>query len=120
MLKSGFFFLIESLNHSQLVKCVITLWAIWTARRKAIHEEIFQSPFAIFKFIENFNNELSNQGLKTQTRSMGTPQRLTTPTWIPPIFEYVKINVDAAVARAGNRGVVAAICRSVDGHFMGA
>jgi hypothetical protein len=84
--KEWIFFLIESLNHSRLVKCVITLWTIWTARRKAIHEEIFQSPFAIYKFIENCNNELNNQGAKTQTRSMmGTPQRLRAPTWIPPI-----------------------------------
>jgi hypothetical protein len=95
------------------------LWAIWTARRKAIHAEIFQSSFAIFKFIENFHNELSSQGAKTQPRSMGTPQWLTASTWIPPICDHVKVNVDAVVARTGNRGVVAAICRSsVDGYFM--
>jgi hypothetical protein len=91
-----------------------------TARRKAIDEYILQSPFAIFMFIEYFINELSNQGAKTQPRTMATPDRLIAPTWITPTGDHVDINFDAAVARIGNCGVVAAICRSGDVHFMGA
>lgn len=33
--------MIDSLWHEDFVKMLVTLWAIWTARRKAIHEGIF-------------------------------------------------------------------------------
>jgi hypothetical protein len=71
-------------------------------------------------FIEIFINELRIQGAKTQPRTMVKPRRLIAPAWIHHTCDHVKINGDAVVARIGNRGVVAAICRSADGHFMGA
>jgi hypothetical protein len=37
-------FLIGSLTHTQFVHTTMALWAIWLARRKAIHEKIFQVP----------------------------------------------------------------------------
>jgi ATP sulfurylase len=33
--------MIDSLWHEDFVKMLVTLWVIWTARRKAIHEGIF-------------------------------------------------------------------------------
>jgi hypothetical protein len=41
-------------------------------------------------------------------------------TWIPPPDNFTKINVDAAVSKQSNRGVVAAICRDGSGQFLGA
>ena len=96
------------------------LWAIWSARRKAIHEEIFQSPFSIFKIIENFISDLSLVASPPRTRTAAQPVRVVAPRWIAPSGDYAEINVDAAVSRSENRGVVAAICRSRDGTFMGA
>jgi hypothetical protein len=32
----------------------VTLWVIWFARRKAIHEEVFQSPLSTHAFVEAF------------------------------------------------------------------
>jgi hypothetical protein len=49
----------------------------------------------------------------------GSP-RSSTPKWIPPQSDQVKINIDDVVARTKNCGVVAAICRSHDGHYIGA
>jgi hypothetical protein len=46
--KEWIFLLFESFLYDQLATTVIALWAIWSARHKAIHEEIFQSLFAIF------------------------------------------------------------------------
>jgi hypothetical protein len=43
--KEWIFSLIDTLSHEQFTKAVVTLWAVWSARRKAIHEEIFQRPF---------------------------------------------------------------------------
>jgi hypothetical protein len=37
------FDLMKSLPHDQFTRVVVTLWAIWMARRKAIHEDIYQS-----------------------------------------------------------------------------
>jgi hypothetical protein len=47
--KQWIFLLMESLTHAP----------IWLARRKAIHEEIFQSPYSIYKFICNFLEDLN-------------------------------------------------------------
>jgi hypothetical protein len=52
--KNWLFNLLESLPQDQFTRMTVTLWAIWTARRKAIHEDIFQSP-------------LSTHGLSTPT-----------------------------------------------------
>ena len=35
---------IAILTHNNLVRLVVTLWAIWHAKRKAIHEGIFPKP----------------------------------------------------------------------------
>jgi hypothetical protein len=35
--KQWIFSLINSLKHEDLIRCFVTLWAIWFARRKAIH-----------------------------------------------------------------------------------
>jgi hypothetical protein len=39
---------------------VVTLWAIWHARRKALHEGLFQSPLSTHSFIEKFISELDH------------------------------------------------------------
>lgn len=41
--KQWLFTLMDSLSHALFVKLAVTLWAIWAARQKAIHEGIFQS-----------------------------------------------------------------------------
>jgi ribonuclease HI len=55
-----------------------------------------------------------------RTRSPAQPVCGVAPRWIAPSGDYAKINVDAAVSRSENRGVVAAICRSSDGSYLGA
>uniref|UniRef100_A0A0E0LYL2 RNase H type-1 domain-containing protein n=1 Tax=Oryza punctata TaxID=4537 RepID=A0A0E0LYL2_ORYPU len=42
-----------------------------------------------------------------------------TTSWMPPPEGYLKINVDAAVSRSGNKGAVGAICRDTSGKFVG-
>jgi replication fork clamp-binding protein CrfC len=53
--KQWIFHLIEL---EDFVKVLVVLWAIWTARRKVIYEEIFQSPLSIFSFLTNYLHEL--------------------------------------------------------------
>jgi cell division protein FtsW (lipid II flippase) len=35
--KRWIFVIMDSMRHEEFIKVLVTLWAIWTARRKAIH-----------------------------------------------------------------------------------
>ena len=45
--KHWLFNMMDALSQMEFVKMAVTLWAIWTACRKDIHEIIFQSPQSI-------------------------------------------------------------------------
>jgi ribonuclease HI len=115
--KSWLFTMIKTLNHDDLTRCLVTLWAVWFARRKAIHEELFQSPLSTHCFVESFLRDLAmtKEKKKTPKKEEGTCLR-----WIAPPVGSVKINVDAAVRKHQNFGAVAAVCRAEDGHYLGA
>jgi hypothetical protein len=98
---------------------IVMLWAIWSARRKAIHEDIFQSLLSIYSFIIRYLAELELAQF-TKVLRMQVNSRTQAATWIAPSTGHMKINVDAAVSRHGNRGVVAAICRDEAGAYVGA
>ena len=56
--KQWLFTLMELLPHDKFVNMSVTLWAIWYAGRKAIHEGVFQSPQATHPFVQRFVEEL--------------------------------------------------------------
>ena len=91
--------------------------ALWKVRRKAIHEDIFQSPHSVNSFISNYLGEMRIINAKTSTQSTPTVRRSS--RWVAPTAGNAKINVDAAVSRRGY-GSVGAICRDQDGSFLGA
>jgi len=99
--KNWLFSLIESLPHEQFTQLTITLWAIWTARRKAIHEEIFQSPLSTHGFINSYLEDLKSIAKPpsgTPVHAVPVPRQAR---WIPPPRAIPKINVDAAVSKTG-------------------
>jgi hypothetical protein len=117
--KQWIFQMMSTLNHSELIQCFVTLWAIWFARRKVIHENIFQSPLSTYNFVESSIRDLEmaapvQQGLHRRRRDEPAPR------WIAPPTGYAKINVDAAVQKQRFSGAVAAVCRGQDGVFLGA
>lgn len=57
-LRTWLFGMFDTLPHVQLTRLVVTMCAIWTARRKAIHEGIFQSPISTHKFVSCYILEL--------------------------------------------------------------
>jgi hypothetical protein len=111
--------MIATLKHEERVRVFVTLWSIWHARRKAIHEQIYQSPLSVHAFVNQFIVDLA------QVRSPSSKQAAPGvsepgPVWIPPPTGVLKINVDAAVSKNTGRGAVVAIARDHEGMFMGA
>jgi hypothetical protein len=47
------FSMMNTLKQEDLTFCLVTLWAIWFARCKAIHEGSFQSPLSTHLFVES-------------------------------------------------------------------
>nr|TKW40920.1 hypothetical protein SEVIR_1G278800v2 [Setaria viridis] len=89
--------IISSLKHADLTRMVVTLWPISYARRKAIHENSFQSSLSTHCFVNNFIVDL--EMIKTVhavlvRRTQGIP-----PRWIPPPLGLVNINVDTTTSK---------------------
>ena len=93
-------------------------YGVHAARRKAMYEDIFQTPWSINGFIQSYIGELKAMwkpatASRTVTRSQPTH-------WIAPSVGLAKLNADAAVGRGGAYGTVGVICRNHQGLFLGA
>ena len=77
------FWLFESTSQRDLTRVLVTMWAIWWARRKAIHENEFQSPLSTMSFIKRFLEDL---GIVESQKIIPTPTPtvLRARTWLPP------------------------------------
>jgi hypothetical protein len=95
--KHWIFHMIETLPHDQFSRLAVTLWAIWTSRGKAIHEDIFYSPLSTFGFVNSFLKELNVLNDTAARAKVQCHNVREKPTWIPPPTAIPKINVDAAV-----------------------
>lgn len=116
--KQWLFMLMDSLSHDLFVKLSVTLWALWAARRKAIHEGIFQSPQTIYNIITRFIEELEVLKEHQPPPQVGTVTSAVTGKAKAPPQGHAKINVDAGV-RQGSRGTAAAVCRDSTGAYLG-
>ena len=56
--KRWIFAIMEILSSADFTQVLVTLWAIWYSRRRAIHESIFQSPMSTHTFIMRYIREL--------------------------------------------------------------
>jgi hypothetical protein len=105
--------MMETLKLEEFTRMVITLWALWHARRKMIHEDLLQSPLSTHHFIESFIQDLYVSVQKKGRKQGGN--KATAPRWCPPTAGECKINADAAVAKTACRGAVGVVCRSFNG-----
>ncbi|TVU21984.1 hypothetical protein EJB05_31656, partial [Eragrostis curvula] len=103
--------------HEDITRVVIRLWAIWHARRKAIHENQFQSPLSTNCFVERYISELDI--IKPPPKEK-KPTQPTRPRWIPPPGGFTKINVDASISKNSGICAAAAVARDGEGKFLGA
>jgi len=92
------------------IRILITCWAIWHARRKAIHEGVFQSPLSIMAKVNQLIQELETiNGIKPKgMKKYQTKQK--SQRWIAPEQGLCKINTDAADDRVGSKGAIATVC----------
>lgn len=116
--RNWLFNLDEQLSKEEYVKMLVTLWAIWKAKRDLIHENSYQSPFSTSKFIMNFIQELDMLSERDRERTGRAPRQ--TQRWIPPPAGHIKGNVDAAIYLEQNVCAAAAVLRSEEGDFRGA
>jgi hypothetical protein len=87
----------KSLDHACFVKMMVTLWAVWTARRKAIYEDQFQSPLNSFEFVKRFIKYLGEIA-PVRLNILPCPQRRV-GCWTKPLAGLMKLNVGGDVAR---------------------
>jgi hypothetical protein len=112
--------MLNTLSHSQRTRVVVILWAIWHARRKATHEEIYQSPLSTKCFIDRYIEELaamqSEQPKGKVALVIGNPK----PRWLASPEVMMKINVDASVSKNLKVASVVVVARDTAGSFLGA
>jgi hypothetical protein len=46
--------IITTLKHEDLTRVLVTLWAIWYAKRQDVYENSFQSPLYMHCFVKSF------------------------------------------------------------------
>jgi ribonuclease HI len=109
--------MIKSLSQTEVTQVVVTMWALWHARRKIIHEGLFQSPLSTHCFIRRFIVDLEVLAHAPSSTSERGPMA---PRWIPPPSGVAKVNVDAVVSKNFSIAVIAAVARSTAGEFLGA
>jgi hypothetical protein len=112
--------IMQTLPQEQVTRVVVRLWAIWYARRQAIHENKFQSPLSTNCFVEKFISELGmiKKLVREQNRQRIHPT--TRSQWIPPPSDMTKVNVDVALSKNSGICSVAGIARDGEGRFLGA
>jgi hypothetical protein len=113
-------FMCCDIPHVEGKQILTASWAIWNARRKAIHEGIFQSPFSIVAMVNRLIQEFDFVKGFEFKGCIKPHSKSRTQRWIAPERDMCKINVDAAVGRASSKGTVAAVCQSSQGHFVAA
>ena len=130
----------DTLNTDDLARALVTMWAIWWARRRAIHDDQFQSPLSTHIFVNKYLVELEMLPKKcTQQKARAANPRdlhvnardLHVNTglqvepaagigWLPPESHDFKINVDGGFSKIGDRAASAAVCRDKGGKYIGA
>lgn len=56
--KNWLFAMYEDLSDEDFTAMIVKLWVFWCAHIKAIHGDIFQSPYSTYCFIETFLKEI--------------------------------------------------------------
>lgn len=100
---------IKSLPHADFIRVLVTLRAIWHSRRKALHEQTFQSTQSTHHVIQRYIAEIEVYK-PTVIGGRQAQQRPATFRWLPPPLGVARIRVHGAVSRQNSEGSVSAVC----------
>jgi len=109
--------MIEILPQEDVIRVAVTLWAIWYARRKAIHENVYQSPLSTHNFVDKLVSEIGEEAHVQRPQARVRERRTAS---IVPSSGFIKINVNATLSKNVSMASTATIGRDEDGCFMGA
>jgi hypothetical protein len=118
MTKQWLFSMIETMKKEDQVRMLVTLCAIWHARRKVTHEDLFQSPMSTVIFVEKFLSNLEACSVSSEVGQGKRPARKAKGGCIEPMAGRTNMNVDAAVAKSDVKGSVGVVCRSREGVYL--
>lgn len=120
-MRDWLFHLLETTPHEEYVEILLMLWAIWTARRKAIHKAIYQSPVTVRGFVTSLLEELQLVTDQKQSKQELGAKKKHQPSqaWIAPPLNFMKLNVDGGVAKVQGKGAAVVVCRSAEGVYQG-
>ncbi|KAK5817793.1 hypothetical protein PVK06_022721 [Gossypium arboreum] len=105
-----FTWIVLTSNTEDCQKFICAIWAIWSARKKWVHEGQKQSGKEVAKFILQYLQELKD--IK-QTQVTSKPSN---NNWRPPGKCYYKINFDVAVDLKTNKSCLGIIVRDYKGN----
>ncbi|XP_056695682.1 uncharacterized protein [Spinacia oleracea] len=102
-------------NRAWKVMFITSIWHVWIARNKTVFELKVSKPFSIYNALFIDHASISYILQVKETPVIRAPK----PTWYPPTYDYLKLNVDGSwkdLNEAGGGGVF----RGVSGNwYMG-
>lgn len=79
-------------NHSWKVLFSVAMWHIWITRNKTVFEMKVVKPFSIFNALFMDHASISHTLQGKEKAADKTPK----PTWFPPTYDFLKLNVDGS------------------------
>ncbi|MBA0735412.1 hypothetical protein Gogos_019263 [Gossypium gossypioides] len=92
----------------------ITIWAIWFAHNKLLHERKTQSTEEVITFIQGYGRDY-----KEMTGMLKHPKPRALIKWEPPPMDWLKVNADTGFFEANHHAVSGFLIRNDDGNLMG-
>ncbi|GMJ14222.1 hypothetical protein HRI_005091400 [Hibiscus trionum] len=105
----------ESLNDDARKIFVVSCWAIWYARNKAVHDDLKTIVQESIAFIQAYILEQETFQTAVQPQPRNKSQQ-----WSPPQGNLIKVNFDAAYCTHSKISTSGVICRNNAGLIMGA
>jgi hypothetical protein len=114
------FAMIKTMKVEDLTRMLVTIWEFGMPRGRLSARRVYQSPMKAIAFVNQFLADLNAGVVETSNKKDRTPTSGRKQGRIAPPEGRSKVKIDAAVAWAPERGVVAVVCRSNAGSFLGA
>lgn len=104
----------EHLTADKHDEIAVTIWALWYARNKLVHEKCRRQVDEVVTFIKGFGAQY--RGLQTHLQH---PKPRAMIKWSPPSICWVKVNTDASFSSTKQIAVSGFIVRNEDDNLTG-